>query len=234
LRSISVIVTGERYVVVSENSNRDYFVDSIYPDWTPVIGFHCHSRQGAGVGVEPHYHDCDEIWLFTVGRGEVWLDGHIYEISPNTVVYTPMGVVHRFQMFTEFENNSLVTRLERHARRRHILVEEDGPPEPTVPGFVVGGPLNAGPFADPGRRCPLREFRAITFAKHQELGDAVLSTNEHWAVRDGEIEITIDGLPVRLWPGDVALLRTGAVRGVRSDTGAHVVLARERPAHNEG
>ena len=43
-----------------------------------------------------------------------------------------MGCVHRFQMFTPYKNNAIVTRLERQKRPIHITVEEHGPPEPTV------------------------------------------------------------------------------------------------------
>ena len=48
-----------------------------------------------------HYHDCDELWLFADARGEVWLDGEVYSMTPGTAVYTPMGTVHRFQLFEE-------------------------------------------------------------------------------------------------------------------------------------
>ena len=27
------------------------------------------------MGVEPHYHDADEVWIFAYGRGEAWIDG---------------------------------------------------------------------------------------------------------------------------------------------------------------
>ena len=48
--------------------------------------------------------DCDELWLFTSGTGEVWVDGQRHDITPNTLVYTPMGSEHRFQMFSPYEN----------------------------------------------------------------------------------------------------------------------------------
>ena len=222
-----MIIRSDRHFVISENSNRTYWGEGLYPTWTAVNGMHCHSQQMRGTGVEPHYHDCDETWLYASGNGEVWLDGRVYEITPNTVVYTPRGVVHRFQMFTEYENNSLLTCLEGSKRRKHILVEEDGPPDPTVPGFVVPGAVNNGPIPDPGTRCPLSELRLVTFASGDEVEGGRLAVNEHWALREGSLQLTVDGLDVELAAGDLAMLRAGAVRALRAESGATVVLARE-------
>ena len=177
--------------------------------------------------MEPHYHDNDEFWLFTAGRGEVWLDGQRFEITPNTVVYTPMGVVHQFQMFTDYENNAIVTRLERQKRPTHVLVEEAGPPVPTVPGFVVPGDRNSGDFPNRGTRCPLREMRLIAFDAGESVDESCLSHNEHWLVMGGSLHLTIDGLRIELSQGEVALLRAGAVRRIQSAEAARAVLARE-------
>ena len=49
-----------------------------------------------------------------------------------------MGVIHRFQMFTDFDNLAIVTPLERRKRATHILVDEDGPPE-TCSARLRGG-----------------------------------------------------------------------------------------------
>ena len=82
-----------------------------------------HPAGRPGGGAEPHYHDADEVWIFASGHGEAWVDGTTYDVTPNTAVYTPMGTVHRFQMFTDFYNASVVTRLERQKRADHLLVE---------------------------------------------------------------------------------------------------------------
>ena len=134
-----MIIENQRYMIRSGNANNIYWEQGIYPDWTALSAFRHFPDQQIGTGVEPHYHDNDEMWLFTAGRGEVWLNDQRFEITPNTIVYTPMGVVHRFQMFTDYENNAIVTQLERQKRPIHILVEEAGPPIPTVPGFVLPG-----------------------------------------------------------------------------------------------
>jgi mannose-6-phosphate isomerase-like protein (cupin superfamily) len=223
-----MIVRSTNCVVVSKNSNSVYWEGRVYPDWTAVNAFQDYPDAKRGTGVEPHYHDGDEIWLFYSGRGEVWLDGESFEITPNTAVYTPMGVVHRFQMFTDFGNTAIVTRPERQKRVTHLKVEEAGPPVPTVPGFVVPGAKNNGPFADPGPRCPLSELRAVRFCAGQGIAEERLPNNEHWMVVGGVIHLAFDGWEVGLAPGDVALLRAGAVRQIRSAEGAFAVLARER------
>ena len=142
-----MIIERNNYCIISKSPNEAYFWDNkFYPQWSGIVNFIQVPMQKTGIGVEPHYHDCDEIWLFTKGNGDAWLDGKIYDITPNTVVYTPMGAVHRFQMFSNFEIVELITRLEGKKRPIHILVEEHGPPEKTAPGFVISGENNKGPF----------------------------------------------------------------------------------------
>ena len=138
-----------------------------------------------------------------------------------------MGVVHRFQMFTSYENNAIVTRLERQKRPIHILVEEAGPPIPIVPGFIVPGESNTGPISNRGSRCPLSEWRVVTFDPGEGIDEAPLTCNEHWLVVGGTINLTVDGLEFELSNEDLAMLKTGAVRKIHSAEGARVVLARE-------
>ena len=222
-----MIIENQHYMIRSGNSNNIYWEQGIYPDWTALSAFRHFPDQRIGTGVEPHYHDNDELWLFTAGRGEVWLNDQRFEITPNTLVYTPMGVVHRFQMFTGYENNAIVTRLERQKRPIHILVEEAGPPIPTVPGFIVPGDSNTGPIVHRGSRCPLSEWRVVTFSAGEEVDEERLTCNEHWLVVGGTINLTVDGLEFELAGEDLAMLKAGAVRRISSAEGARVVLARE-------
>ena len=221
-----MIIKNSNYMIISQNSNNIYW-EQIYPDWTALSAFRYFPNQRIGTGVEPHYHDSDELWLFTAGRGEVWLEGQSFDVTPNTMVYTPMGAVHRFQMFTDYETSAIVTRLERQKRPIHILVEEAGPPVPTVPGFVVPGAGNNGPFPSRGPRCPLSEWRVITFGAGEGVDEARLACNEHWLVIGGTIHLTVDGLGLELSVDDLALLKAGGVRWIQSAKGARVVLARE-------
>ena len=223
-----MIVATDRCEIRSLNDNLTYWEQGIFPDWTALNAYRHFPLGAPGTGVEPHYHDNDEMWLFAAGRGEVWLDGQHYEITPNTMVYTPMGCVHRFQMFTPYENHAIVPRLERQKRPIHITVEEHGPPEPTVPGFVVSGADNTGPIADPGPRCPLSEWRMLALADGEGLAEETLAANEHWLVMSGAIELTLDDRSVRLAPEDIALLRVGIRRQLTACSDARVIVARER------
>lgn len=222
-----MIIENQHYTIRSGNSNNIYWEQGIYPDWTALNAFRHYPDQRIGTGVEPHYHDNDEMWLFTAGHGEVWLDDQRFEITPNTLVYTPMGVVHRFQMFTGYENNAIVTQLERQKRPTHILVEESGPPVPTVPGFIVPGESNTGPIPNRGSRCPLSEWRAVTFSAGEEIDEEPLTCNEHWLIVNGTIDLTVDGLEIELSSEDLAMLKAGAVRKISSAEGARAILARE-------
>ena len=60
-------------------------------------------------------------------------------ITPNTAVYTPRGVVHRFQLFAESQNNALVTRLEGRQRPGHLVPVADGEPRPSAAPIIESG-----------------------------------------------------------------------------------------------
>jgi len=222
-----VIVKNDNYWVISKNSNTEYWGQDVSPEWTVIGTFMYHSPEKRGSGVEPHYHDADEIWIFGAGHGEAWIDGRSYPVKPNTTVYTPMGSVHRFHMFTDFDNSSVVTRLERQKRPGHLYRETDGPPVPTVPGFVLPGDENHGPIADRGPRCPFTELRTVEFAAGEAVQRAQLAGNEHWLAKEGGLLLEVDGFEVELLPGDVAMMRAGATRSLRCPRGAKAALVRE-------
>lgn len=224
-----MVINNPRFRICSQNSNQTYWEQDVFPEWTALSCYRHFPAGQPGQGVEPHYHDNDEIWLFTEGRGEVWLDEVKYDITPNTLVYTPMGCVHRFQMFTSYENNAIVTRLEREKRPLHLLVDEHGPPEPTVPGFVVPGVENTGPVPDPGDRCPVSEWRLLSYDDVKDQDMAELLTNEHWMVLSGTLHMVVDGWDLTLEQEDMALLRAGTARIVYAeDNEVRAVIVREK------
>jgi mannose-6-phosphate isomerase-like protein (cupin superfamily) len=223
-----IIHNDNLFVLDGGLSNRsDYWSQDLHPEWAALKIFRYLPGQRIGAGVEPHYHDNDEFWLFVTGHGEVWLDGRTAPITPNTLIYTPMGTVHRFQMFTDFSNVPAVTVLERAKRPIHILTEVHGPPTPTVPGFIIPGGENNGPFPDRGPRCPVGEMRALSIAPgEQHNADAVKST-EYWVVLDGALQLNAGSVTVELTTGDLAIIRSGGERRISSARGATVALASE-------
>lgn len=223
-----MIITDPHFTIRSLNSNQTYWEQGVFPEWTALNCYRHFPDGGIGTGVEPHYHDNDEIWLFTAGHGEVRLDGVRHEITPNTLVYTPMGCVHQFQMFTPYENNAIVTRLERKRRPLHLTVEEYGPPEPTVPGFVVPGDRNTGLIGDSGLRCPIAEWRLQRYEDINALRADELRQHEHWMVLSGVMHLVVNDRSVSLSPGDIALLRAGTNREVcTEDEATRAVVVRE-------
>lgn len=222
-----MILETSSYMIRSSNSNTHYWQHGIYPEWAGLNTIRHMPDQRKGAGVEPHYHDGDELWLFTQGRGEVWLDDRVFEVTPNTLVYTPMGVVHRFQMFTDFANVPVVTRLVGQQRDWHLQVGEDGPPTPTASGFVVPGDENMGHVADPGPRCPLTEFRQLDLGPGQDVAQADTTTNEYWLVTSGAACLCLGNEETILTEADVAILRAGVSRSLRSSEPAKLALARE-------
>ena len=225
-----MIIRGNHYMIVDGKLNvgAERYVDQEwFPEWANMRTLIYTPNQKTGHGAEPHYHDWDEFWLFTAGRGEARQGGQSYPIAQNTLVYTPMGTIHRFQGFSEFANVSGINRMERQKRARHILVESDGPPVPTMPGFVISGEENIGPFPNRGPRCPLSELRLVDFAAGEGWPEARLAVNEYWVGVQGTVLLAVGGLEVELWPGDLAILRAGAERSIRSDQAGQVALGRE-------
>ena len=221
-----VIVKSDGFWLISRNSNDDYWGKTKSPDWTVVGSIKHYPTEGMGTGVEPHYHDADEVWIFVGGRGEAWIDGRLYELTDNTAVYTPMGAIHRFQMFTEYDNVSVVTKLERRKRDTHLFPEEHGTPVPTVPGFVLPGAENNGPIAIRGERCPFTELRLVDLEPGGEVEEEVLDANEHWVVILGTVRVEANGTSADLTVGDVAMLRRATRRRITADVGARLALAR--------
>ena len=224
-----MIINNPRFMICSQNSNLTYWEQGIFPDWTALGCFRHFPDGNPGEGVEPHYHDNDELWLFTEGRGEVWLDDQRYDITPNTLVYTPMGCIHRFQMFTLYENNAIITSLERDRRPFHLTIEADGSPMPTGSGFVVPGERNSGPIPDPGDRCPISEWRLQGYedVKDQEMVE--LTMHEHWLVLSGVLHLVVDGWDMALGPQDMALLRAGTARIMYAeDKNIRAIVVREK------
>jgi mannose-6-phosphate isomerase-like protein (cupin superfamily) len=222
-----VIIRENDFQVISKNSNAEYYSGDIYPDWTPIAGIHDFPVRAIGSGVEPHYHDNDEFWFWATGRGEVWLDGKNIPVGPNSVTYTPTGVVHKFLMHTDFEVVAVITKPERKKRSKHILVSEDGPPEPTVPGFVVPGDKNSGPFRNRGARCPLSELRLLTLATGTGTSPGRVPVNEHLLILSGQADLRCGSRTFELRSGDLALLRSGCDRSIRATRDSRLVLLRE-------
>jgi mannose-6-phosphate isomerase-like protein (cupin superfamily) len=193
-----VILSHALFFAISTSSIRDYWDDEVLPAWARLRTIAYCADQIAGYGAEPHFHDNDEFWFFTSGgRGEAWLDGERYEVGPNTIIYTPMGAVHRFQMFEPFTIVGIRSRLEGKRRKAHLHPPEDGLPVPTDRGLVVPGEANTGPIVDAPARCPVRETRVVPVgpgAPFEVHADSVV----YILAVEGTIRTTIDGLALEL------------------------------------
>jgi mannose-6-phosphate isomerase-like protein (cupin superfamily) len=222
-------IESDTYTILShEENNPEYWTDDVYPDWAVMKLFRFIPGQRIGCGVEPHYHDCDEIWIFLDGRGEAWLDGGPAQpIAPGTFVFTPRGVVHRFQMFTAFGNAALRTELLGEKRGTHLIREIHGDPTPTGTGIVVSHEESLGQMPDPDRRSPLSELRIDRRAAKADR--ETISATEYWVAMEGRLTVTVDGFSIGLGEGDIAILRAGADRSVSGAPGAFG-FARERTA----
>jgi hypothetical protein len=131
-------------------------------------------------------------------------------------------------MFSSYDNNAIVTRLEREKRPIHITVNNYGWPEPTVQGFVISGSENRGPIDKLGPRCLLSEWRQIALEEGENIEESKLKKNEHWMLITGKIGLELDGVMFELAPQDVALLSAGTRKRLTAWGGARIIVARER------
>jgi mannose-6-phosphate isomerase-like protein (cupin superfamily) len=81
-------------------------------------------------GLDNHYHDCDEYWIFYEGRGVAVTEGKFFDIGPGDCVATGMGQYHDMALVTEptvgvfFE-----TTMEGRKRPGHLWAHTHGAPE---------------------------------------------------------------------------------------------------------
>jgi len=67
---------------------------SEHPELTQISTFGLFHGKRTDPLVELHFHDCDEWWIFTRGRGLIRTEGEVHEVGPGDMVYTPMGQEH--------------------------------------------------------------------------------------------------------------------------------------------
>jgi mannose-6-phosphate isomerase-like protein (cupin superfamily) len=232
-----MILATDSCFAVSTSSSRDYWDDDLYPEWASLRNVTYCPDQYTGYGAEPHYHDNDEFWFFTAGEGEAWMDGACSPVTPNTIVYTPRGVVHRFQMFTEFATVGIRTRMTGLKRPAHLHPREDGVPVASAPGLVVPGAENTGPLAIQHPTCPVRELRLLTFAAAEDLEWTASSTEYLLAVHD-VAGVQVDELALRLAStqrhyhtygagGDLLIIRAGCHVQLHTTPQTRLLIGRE-------
>jgi len=82
-------------------------------------------------GVELHYHDADEYWLFYRGRGRGQSEGVEYDVESGDLLATQMGYEHEmFESSGVVEAVALETTLRGQKRPGHLHREEHGDPVP--------------------------------------------------------------------------------------------------------
>ncbi len=229
-----------------------YWEPSVYPSWSRLNIVRLFSDQEPGRSAEPHFHDVDEYWLFANGYGEVGLGAERFEVTPNTVVYTPPGVVHRFVMYTPSNIAAVVRRLLGNERTGHLwafnpALGNTGPgslsfnvldgyvdAHDTVDvaargdAFLVPGVDNDGRPWSSGAG-PLSELRWLA-------GQALDQLREPWRVTGsqalmvaaGSVRLRHEHGLIEMVPGDLVLARDGTQLRAEMDGEAVVVRVTER------
>ena len=226
-----------------------YWYPRVYPTWSELNVFRLFPNHSSGQGVEPHFHDGDEYWLFLGGVGEVWLGDKVHPVLHNSIVYTPAGVVHRHQMFTPASVVAAVTTLRGRGRDGHLqLFQQDygNPPYIRLEGSrspvddeVVDRQSSGNGFARSGSdntsaagrlpSGPLAELRCLDGGDVAWLDSpSTLESNQFLVVVSGSAKVLHQDAIVELGEGDVALIGSGSTATVHIPDNAVVVRATGR------
>ena len=82
---------------------------------------------------DQHYHDFDEYWIITKGRGRVVTEGQVYDVAPGDCVATGMGHHHDFPLvFEEITGIYFETTLQGQKRLGHLWNHTHGPAVPKL------------------------------------------------------------------------------------------------------
>ncbi len=76
--------------------------------------------------VEPHFHDCDEWWVFTRGRALIRTEGQQHLVGAGDMVFTPMGAEHEVvEVYEDLEGVWFEGPLRGRARPGHLHHPQD-------------------------------------------------------------------------------------------------------------
>lgn len=82
-------------------------------------------------GLDNHFHDCDEYWIFYEGRGVAVTEGKFFEIGPGDCVVTGMGYHHDMaEVIEPTKGVFFETTMEGPKRPGHLWEHTHGPAEP--------------------------------------------------------------------------------------------------------
>lgn len=236
-----------QFVAIDKSDNEKiYWHPRVYPSWSELNVLRLFPNHVSGQGVEPHFHDGDEYWLFLDGIGEVWLGNTVHPVMHNAIVYTPAGVVHRHQVFTPASVVAAVTMLGGRRRDGHLQLFQKDYGNPTYlklegsrapsddelvdrystgDAFVMGGSENTSAAPD-FRVGPLSEFRCLDEGDTNWLGSpSQLERNQFFIVVSGSAKVAHDGFDVELVTGDVGMLEAGSTATIRVSKDSVVIRA---------
>ena len=96
----------------------------------PTEGFGLFTcNPGDEVGIQAHFHDLDEWWVFIKGKVRIMSEGEEHIVGPGDIVHTPMGEEH--DIIEVLEPSAWVWipgPLRGRKRTRHLIVGRDDPP----------------------------------------------------------------------------------------------------------
>jgi mannose-6-phosphate isomerase-like protein (cupin superfamily) len=246
------LTSGGFLAISSDTLANQYWQVGFYPSWCD-LNVVCLTPEGVRPwGPEPHFHDVAEYWLFLYGLGEIGLGARRFAILPNTVVYTPPRVVHRFHTFTPARVVAVVGKRGHNERAGHLwsFDPERGQwpaPAPRIPApdgclavsndidtdnmggaFVIAGPENSEDSWN-SEEGPLRELRCLQAFELEELRRPWNSVGTQvLLLAAGTALVEYEQLSVRLCPGDEVVLQDGTAIRVDASPDAVVVRASQR------
>lgn len=71
--------------------------DVTFPSWSEVSRYGVNTLN-PGDTIELHFHDCNEFWIITEGRGVATSEGVSYDLGPGDMLLTKQGDEHSLRV----------------------------------------------------------------------------------------------------------------------------------------
>lgn len=178
------------------------------PEWSKFSAYGLYKLSKGQKEEDYHYHDCDEYFIITKGKGRLLLEGSIYDIGFGDCVCIPMGGKH--QILKSLEDLNLVwiyDELKGRKRKGHIPFN-DGPEEFGISPVKI---VKLGRWeAEKPDWSRLADYGIMSFPKGEiEMDYHYHDGDEYYFITTGKLLVLIEGESFEAEAGDIVCIQMG-------------------------
>jgi len=176
------------------------------PEWSRFSNCGLYKLSRGEKEEDYHFHDCDEYFIITEGKGILLLEGKEYSIVAEDCVCIPMGGKH--QILEVLEDLTLVwiyDELRGERRKGHIPVKGEEKEVLYTKIVKLGRWKDEKPFWS-----RLTDLGILFFPKGKvEMDYHFHDCHEYYFLTRGKLLITIENKEIKMEEGDVGIIRKG-------------------------